>query len=193
MNKKTAEQIMAELAAPFTIIGADGKIYPAVKWYQQTNKGICVPYIDARQVTQRLNDVLGIDGWSNTFIETTSSGLICELSLIINGVQITKSNVGTKSNIAAEKGQASDALKRAAVAFGIGAYIYEMAPVQMQVNGGKLVTEKGEPLDTPDKLSSYINMKNPYKAKLSEVFKSLSKDKQTELNALFNEIWNNLV
>jgi len=136
--------------------------------------------------------VLGIDGWSNQLIETTAAGLICELSIIVNGVQITKSNVGTKSAFEAEKGQASDAMKRAAVAFGIGAYIYEISPVTLKKNGKMLVTDKGEPLDTPDKLSSYINMKNPYKAKLSEVFYSLSKDKQTELNEMFKTIWANL-
>jgi hypothetical protein len=193
MNKqKSTEQILAELSAPFTTIGLDGKIYPAHKWFQKTKQGGCVPYIDARQVMQRLNDVLGIEGWSNQLIETTSAGLICELSIIVNGQQITKSNVGTKSAFEAEKGQASDAIKRAAVAFGIGAYIYEISPVTIKMAGGKLVTEKNEPLDSPDKLTSYINMKNPYKAKISEVFFSFSKEKQAELNDSFKLIWNNL-
>jgi len=189
---KKSETILAELSAPFTMIGLDGRIYPDLKW-RPVGADFCGAYIDARQAINRLNEVLGIEGWSNQLIETSSSGLICELSLIIEGVQITKSNVGTKSNKDPEKGQASSAIKRAASVFGVGAYIYEMAPVKVPKKGGNFVTEKGEPLDSPDKLSSYINMKNPYKAKLSEVFYSFSEDKRKELNDSFKMIWNSLI
>ncbi len=167
---KKSETILAELSAPFTMIGLDGRIYPDLKW-RPVGGDFCGAYIDARQAINRLNEVLGIEGWSNQLIETSSSGLICELSLIIEGVQITKSNVGTKSNKDPEK----------------------MAPVKVPKKGGNFVTEKGEPLDSPDKLSSYINMKNPYKAKLSEVFYSFSEDKRKELNDSFKMIWNSLI
>lgn len=193
MNKaKTKEQIYEELCAPFNTIGVDGRIYPDLRWRPVGGDSFGA-YIDARQAINRLNEVLGIDGWSNQLIETSASGLICELSLIIEGVQITKSNVGTKSNKDPEKGQASSAIKRAASVFGVGSYIYGIAPVKLTKKGQFFVTDKGDVLDTNEKWSSYINFKNPYKAKLSEVFYSFSEDKRKELNDSFKLIWNSLI
>ncbi len=174
MNKaKTKEQIYEELCAPFNTIGVDGRIYPDLRWRPVGGDSFGA-YIDARQAINRLS-------------------LICELSLIIEGVQITKSNVGTKSNKDPEKGQASSAIKRAASVFGVGSYIYGIAPVKLTKKGQFFVTDKGDVLDTNEKWSSYINFKNPYKAKLSEVFYSFSEDKRKELNDSFKLIWNSLI
>ena len=194
-NKKLKD-IEAKLAAPFMILGADKKMYPNHKWKPNTwIKGgvICVPYIDARQVIERLNDVLGIDGWSNNLIEMSGKGLICELNLMIDGKEISKSNVGTESSFAKEKGQASDAIKRAAVNFGIGLYLYEMQPVTLKTSGsGKdkhPITEKGVVLKTGEDLSSYINMMNPLRQKLSEIYRSISKENKPKIEKEIKKIW----
>ena len=50
--------------------------------------------------------------------------MICELSINIDGTWITKSDGADDSNIEGAKGGISDALKRAAVLFGIGRYLY---------------------------------------------------------------------
>ena len=185
---KTAQQIANELAAPFTVIGLDGRIYPAHKWKVQTAKGLCVPYIDARQAQQRLNDILGVDGWGNTFIETNGDGLICEITALIEGKEVRKSNVGTRTSIEAEKGQASDAIKRAATAFGVGTYLYDMQPVQVKMSGKFPVDEKGNILSTGDELSSFINLKNPLMAKLFEIWNSLNETQKKSLQNDFSNI-----
>ena len=51
---------------------------------------------------------------------------VCELSLKINGVWITKTDGAGDTNIEGEKGGLSDAFKRAAVKFGVGRYLYYM-------------------------------------------------------------------
>lgn len=190
------KEIYQKLNAPFETTGVDGQTYSAHKWKPQVInnlEAICVPYIDSRQVIDRLNEVLGVDGWSNTLVEMSGEGLICELTIIVDGKEITKSNIGVKSEYAAEKGQASDALKRAATNFGIGAYLYNMEPVKLKsvvVKGKKYAaTEKGEPLMTGDALTSYINMINPLRAKLTEIYKSLDKETQKNVEPQFKKIW----
>lgn len=177
------------LSAPF--VDADGVALH--KWKMQTKSGVCVPYIDARQVAQRLNDVLGVENWSNTLIEITGEGIICEIKAMINGVEVTKSNIGTPGQIEKEKAMASDAFKRAAVHFGISAYLYEMEPVTLPVvqKGGKTYasTSDGKALMTGDQLTSYINRLHPMKAKMMEVYNYFDQEKRDKLSESFKNIW----
>ena len=191
------EEILKALSAPFTMTTESGEVMPAHKWKAQTTKGdgaVCVPYIDARQVASRLNEVLGIDSWSDTLIETGESALICELTIVIDGQEVTRSNIGVKSEYAQQKGMASDAFKRAAAMFGVGAYLYEMQPVKLAkvTKNGKIfpATADGIALVTGDELTSYINLKNPLRAKLIEIFNSLSAENQKAYSAKFTELWN---
>ena len=50
--------------------------------------------------------------------------IICELSCLIDGVWVTKSDGAGDTGTEGEKGAISDAKKRAAVQFGIGRYLY---------------------------------------------------------------------
>lgn len=88
-------------------------------------KGIAVFYIDSREVQKRLDDICGIDGWQTKFLPT-DKGVVCELSIRMpDGTWITKSDGGVYTEkITPFKGGCSDALKRAAVQFGIGRYLY---------------------------------------------------------------------
>lgn len=83
-------------------------------------KGIALAYLNARDVMKRLDEVVGIDGWQCKY---PFQGC-CELSIRINGEWITKANMAGETQVEAEKGQASDAFKRAAVLFGVGRYLY---------------------------------------------------------------------
>lgn len=116
-----AEQIMQQLAAPF-----DPK---AISWrVGSTNgdktKGLALAYIDARDVMQRLDDVLGVDGWQDSYTETASGRIICTLKIRIIGEWISKSDGAGDTDVEGEKGAISDALKRAAVKCGVGRYLY---------------------------------------------------------------------
>ena len=89
--------------------------------------GITLTYIDARDVMQRLDDTVGIDGWQTHFIETPSGRIICELKVLVDeGEWITKSDGAGDTGIEGEKGAMSDAFKRAAVSYGIGRYLYRL-------------------------------------------------------------------
>ncbi|HEY4755673.1 MAG TPA: Rad52/Rad22 family DNA repair protein, partial [Ignavibacteriaceae bacterium] len=76
-------------------------------------------YIDARQVADLLDEVVGPSNWKDEF-QLIGENLFCGLSIKIDNEWVTKWDVGTESNIEEEKGQASDAFKRSAVKWGVG-------------------------------------------------------------------------
>lgn len=87
---------------------------------QTKDKGIALAYLNARDVMKRLDDVVGMENWQCKY---PYAGC-CELSVRIDGDWITKTNFAGETQVEGEKGQASDAFKRAAVLFGVGRYLY---------------------------------------------------------------------
>lgn len=89
----------------------------------------CVAYIDARQVMELLDEVVGPANWQDHYREVAGQ-VYCDLSIKADGEWVTKSDCGTASAFEAEKGQASDAFKRAAVKWGVGRFLYKMDTVR---------------------------------------------------------------
>jgi hypothetical protein len=124
----TPDQIQAKLAEPFPA--------EAIGWKAQTVKGnraLAVPYIDARDVEQRLDDTLGVDGWQDEYSVVDGGAVVCRLSLMIGERWITKTDVGAPSEQPdggdRMKAAFSDALKRAGVKWGVGRYLYNLPAV----------------------------------------------------------------
>lgn len=128
MQTKTAEEILSELAAPFE--DAEVKFKPAVV---NGNRAMALAYVDARVVQDRLDDVLGVENWQDDYETKEEGSVVCRLRLRIGNEWITKVDVGSPSEQPDGgdrlKAAFSDALKRAAVKFGIGRYLYR-APNQ---------------------------------------------------------------
>ena len=81
-------------------------------------------YIDSRQVMERLDAVVGNFNWSS-MIKKEGDTYLC--SLTINSC--VKTDGAGATNVEGEKGGVSDAIKRAAVQFGIGRYLYDLSGV----------------------------------------------------------------
>lgn len=123
----------------------------AISWRAQSvtkdgTKAMALAYIDSRDVRRRLNDVLGHSNWTNKFMDCGDGKLACELSARVDGEWITKSDGAGSTDVEAEKGAFSSALKRAAVAFGVGEYLYDMptiwVPCESYEKGGKFYWSK---------------------------------------------------
>lgn len=104
-----------------------------VGWKPQTVKGnraLASAYIDARDVMERLDNVLGSDNWQDEYDCLPDGSVVCRLKLRFGGEWVTKMDVGSPSEQpdAGDRTKAafSDALKRAAVKFGIGRYLYRL-------------------------------------------------------------------
>lgn len=158
----------------------------AISWRAQSvtkdgTKAMALAYIDSRDVRRRLNDVLGHANWTNKFMDCGDGKLACELSARVDGEWITKSDGAGSTDVEAEKGAFSSALKRAAVAFGVGEYLYDMptiwVPCESYQKGDKFYWSKWK--DDP---WNYVRGQKPQSHKVAD-----TRDAYLEhLNAITN-------
>jgi hypothetical protein len=119
--------IAQALAAPFE--NAEIKFKPQTV---SGNRALAVPFVDARVIQDRLDDVLGVMGWQDSYECLPDGSVVCRLKIRLGDEWIVKEDVGGQSEQPDEgdrrKAAFSDALKRAAVKFGIGRYLYRQKP-----------------------------------------------------------------
>jgi len=113
------------LALPFD--PADVKFKPqAVKG----NRALAIAYADVRAVMDRLDDVVGSENWQDDYEVLPDTSVVCRLRVRLDGRWVRKTDVGSPSEQPDGgdrlKAAFSDALKRAAVKFGIGRYLYRL-------------------------------------------------------------------
>src|SRR5262249_3341984 len=117
--------ITQALAIPFE--PSEVKFKPAVV---SGNRALALAYVDARVIQDRLDEGLGGAGWQGEYEILTEGWVVCKLRLRLGDEWITKMDVGGPSEQPVEgdrrKAAFSDALKRAAVKFGVGRYLYRL-------------------------------------------------------------------
>lgn len=121
--------IFEKLAAPFQ---PDAVSWRVGSTTADKKRGMALAYIDARDVMQRLDDVLGPENWSDSYA-IHGPRVICTLSIFVSskeangpGGWVSKSDGAGDTDVESEKGAISDAFKRAAVKWGIGRYLYNL-------------------------------------------------------------------
>lgn len=119
------QALAAALASPFE--PKDVKFKPQMV---KNNRALAMGYIDARLIQDRLDEVLGVENWQDKYEFLPDGSVVCRLRLKLGGRWITKTDVGSPSEQPDSgdrvKAAVSDALKRAAVKFGIGRYLYRL-------------------------------------------------------------------
>lgn len=227
MNIKLDNWVISRLSEPF----AEHEL----KWRPGSGSTF-LAYIDARQVVDRLNHVVGAENWHDAYsaidFTNTEARDITDIEEVkrkadelkinyndmfwmygnkINGVKnksyitleynnisyggikcslnvlgIVKEDVGTASPADQMKGAHSDALKRAAVKFGIGAYLYDLKNLKGGFVENKVVVEPPElpewalPVQRGDPDEAILKLFE--KAKANTTIQSISIEK------LFNQI-----
>ncbi len=135
-----AKEVAEKLAEPFD--PSEVKFKPQMV---KENRCLAMAYIDARLVQDRLDEVMGVGCWADDYEIRESGSVVCRLSLYLSGTWVTKTDVGSLSEQPDDgdrlKAAFSDALKRAAVKFGIGRYLYRLQaqwvdydPVKKRIN-----------------------------------------------------------
>ena len=120
---RTAIEIYDDLSAPFSADEIDWRIGST---NGEKTKGMALAYIDARLVMDRLDTVCGPSGWQCNYLFGSGSSVVCNLGVMMDGAWVWKADGAGATDVEGEKGALSDALKRAAVRFGVGRYLYEM-------------------------------------------------------------------
>lgn len=95
-------------------------------------------YVTNRAIMQRLDDVCGPGAWRNEYRyqpfttadakngEEKGLAILCGLSVLVGDQWVTKWDGAENTDIESVKGGLSNAMKRAAVQWGIGRYLYDL-------------------------------------------------------------------
>ena len=96
----------------------------------------CVAYIDARDVMDTLDRVCGAENWQDDY-KVIDEKLFGGVGIKVKDEWVWKWDTGTESDVEKDKGQVSDAFKRAAVHWGIGRFLYSLDIVYVRSNEAK--------------------------------------------------------
>jgi hypothetical protein len=125
----TDQQINMSIAHAFAAPFAEGE----VKFKPQAvrgNRALALAYVDVRAIMDRLDAVVGVENWQDHYQLLPDNSVMCRLRVRIGDRWISKCDVGSPSEQPDGgdrlKAAFSDALKRAAVKYGIGRYLYRL-------------------------------------------------------------------
>ncbi len=173
------DAIAQALAAPFD--PSEVKFKPQAV---SGNRALAVPFVDARVIQDRLDDVLGVMGWQDSYECLPDGAVVCRLRIRLGAEWITKEDVGGQSEQPDEgdrrKAAFSDALKRAAVKFGIGRYLYRLKPQWVDYDPQKRLILRPPALPLP---AGAAKKEQPATLKMPEAEKKPSKGKAAEAKA----------
>ena len=151
MWQKTPEELRQALVAPFSNGDIEWRVSATS---QDKSKGLAVPYVTNRAIQNRLDSTVGIDGWQNEFRPwKDGKAQLCGISIYFHEQKqwLTKWDGADDSDFESVKGGLSDSMKRAAVEWGVGRYLYGMTQIWVKIvqrgKGFFIVDEEQPKLD----------------------------------------------
>ncbi|WMT88238.1 Rad52/Rad22 family DNA repair protein [Pelagibacterium sp. 26DY04] len=141
MSGVTIEQLR-DLHRPFPAEAIHWRAQMVTKARQSDGyAALALAYLDARDVMDRLDQVCTPANWQSEHFDAGNGRMGCRIGILINDAWVWKSDGAGDTDIEAEKGAFSGALKRAAVSWGIGRYLYDLGnvwvPCDAYEQGGK--------------------------------------------------------
>lgn len=133
MWQGTPEDLRRVLAAPFANEDIEWRVSVTTR---DKDRGLAVHYVTNRAIQNRLDSTVGIDGWQNQFVPwKEGKAQLCGISIYFDQQKqwLTKWDGADDSEFESVKGGLSDSMKRAAVEWGIGRYLYGMTQVWVRI------------------------------------------------------------
>lgn len=129
-----AQDIFDQLAAPFPTESISWRL-GSVK--NDGSKAMALAYIDARDVMDRLDSVVGPGSWQDEYVNAGNGATCCRIGIYFHETQewVWKSDGAGQTDVEGDKGQFSDAFKRAAVKWGVGRYLYDLDSPWVEIAG----------------------------------------------------------
>lgn len=126
------EEIITRLREPFVSKDVEWKVQVTT---QDKARGMVVAYLDARAVQRRLDEVVGPFNWKNVYSLWHDNSQICGISIFNEerNEWVTKFDGAENSDIEPIKGGLSDSFKRAASAWGVGRYLYDIDGIWVEI------------------------------------------------------------
>ncbi len=129
------EEIMEKLQAEFDPQDIEWRIGAT---NNEKTRGMALPYVTNRAIQNRLDQVFTPFGWKNEYKPWHGNAQICGISVKMvdydNSIQwITKWDGADNTEFEPIKGGLSDSMKRSAVQWGIGRYLYTLPMVWVDI------------------------------------------------------------
>lgn len=150
---------------------------------KKTAKAVVVPYLKKEVIQDRLDQVFGFQGWSNTYRKWGVDAQLCGISFKVGEEVITKWDGAPNSNIEEVKGGLSDSFKRAAKMIGIGRYLAKFGVIVLEVD---LKGAKNTPTIRSNDLQTTLKL--IYENEISRIFgKKSGEYSQKPKNTTYSE------
>ena len=155
-------------------------------YHKKNPQATMVCYVDARDVANRLDQVVGVENWEADYKEIKSV-MYCGIGIYLPDQNRTvwKWDCGTESNTEKEKGESSDAFKRSAVRFGLGRFLYDIPIQYLETNE---VKTQGNYPKLLDNSGNVISQKN-----LNKYLETIVQSKSILINLGYTEANNQVV
>ena len=125
MNREEQNDVMKQLQDPFPEKDIEWRVQ-STGLNDYGRHALVLAYVTNRAIQERLDNVFGCFGWKNEYKQAPEGGILCGISVKIDGEWVTKFDGADNTNIEATKGGLSNSMKRAAVQWGIGRYLYKL-------------------------------------------------------------------
>ena len=126
--------IFDRLKAPFSPEDIEFRVGSTTR---DKSKGLALAYVTSRAIMDRLDSVVGPTEWQNE-VKICDDGVVATLTIRVGGEWIMRQDGAQFTNIEAFKGGISDALKRVAVLYGIGRYLYSLPQEWVELDNGRM-------------------------------------------------------
>lgn len=126
------------LDEPFAAEDIEWRIQQSGKTRDGKLWAMVLAYVTNRAIMKRTDDVCGKAGWRNEYRDIPNNGGVeCGISIKIDSEWVTKWDAAENTQVEAVKGGRSGAMKRAAVQWGIGRYLYNLEEGFAQISRDK--------------------------------------------------------
>ena len=121
-------EMMKKLCEPFPYEDIEWRVQQSGISKKNEPWAMVLAYVTNRAIMSRLDEVFGAFGWRNEYKEAPQGGVLCGISVRNPVLEewVTKWDGADNTDIEAIKGGLSNAMKRAAVQWGIGRYLYKL-------------------------------------------------------------------
>lgn len=125
------DELMKRLGAPFLPDEIEWRVQSAGLNNDGEPWAIVVPYVQSRAIQQRFDETVGPFGWQTKFLRWHENSQLCGIGIHCDddfrpNEWVWKFDGAENTKIESIKGGISDALKRTAVQWGIGRYLYSI-------------------------------------------------------------------
>ena len=162
-HSDNCKNIFVALTEPFSALDIEWRVQSSGISANGTIWAMAIPYITNRVIQNRLDEVFGPMGWKNEYTETKTGDVLCGISAWnqMEREWVTKWDGAEKSQNKQQgnsnrqpmdnvKKLLSDSMKRAAVQWGIGRYLYKLESVFVDIypkgsgkNNAKIIGRNG--------------------------------------------------